>query len=186
MTTTSTRSYEALRATYRPERAGVQTRVLLVGESRPANGTFFYRADATLFFRTRDAFVRAFGKRVADGTDFLAQLQRNGYFLIDLCPEPVNHLKGSQMPKRRAMRDASERRLARRLRTLPTDTQIVVAMKGIDANVRRALAATRRPDLVLNPALPFPGRPNHAKEYVGGLARFLRGVQPKGFGEYFV
>ena len=38
--------YEQLRESYRPESIGKTTEVVLVAESRPANGTFFYTADS--------------------------------------------------------------------------------------------------------------------------------------------
>src|SRR5438128_2185407 len=151
-------SYERTRESYRPERAGVTTTTLMVGESRPANGTFFYCAASKLFFRTRDAFVLAFGDSVADETDFLVQFQRNGFFLVDLCAEPVNHLKASLMPQRRNIRAVSEPRLARQLKRLRAGTRIVGVMKGIESNVRNAIAASGGRDLVLSLSLPFPAR----------------------------
>jgi hypothetical protein len=41
---TSTDQYEAVRDEFRPERV----KEILIGESRPSNGTFFYRGDSRL------------------------------------------------------------------------------------------------------------------------------------------
>jgi hypothetical protein len=48
---------ETLRMRYRPEKIAT----LMVGESRPAGGTFFYRANSNLFYATRQAFQLGHG-----------------------------------------------------------------------------------------------------------------------------
>ena len=63
--------YEAAREFYRPERIGCVTQALLIGESRPANGTFFYRANSNLFRYTQEAFATAYGAAVRTSPEFL-------------------------------------------------------------------------------------------------------------------
>ena len=161
--------YERLRQSYRPERVGVLTKVLMVGESRPYSGEFFYCTDSNLFFKTRDAFKLTYGETVRDGTDFLRQFQGNGFYLVDLCGRPVN--RGMTDDERETERGNGERRLRRELGRLSPNTDVVVVMKAIMENVKRA--ARNRPDLVLRPPLPFP-RPEHASRYVREMAEFLR------------
>ena len=71
---------ENLRRAYRPDRITT----LFVGESAPHGGTFFYDQNSGLFREMRKAFK---------GSDsFLYNFKRNGFYLDDLAPEPVNHL----------------------------------------------------------------------------------------------
>jgi len=77
---------ESLRRSYRPD----QVRLLLVGESPPASGRFFYRANSMLFRATRDAFARAYDCDWLTGRDFFEFFQSLGCYLDDLCLEPVN------------------------------------------------------------------------------------------------
>jgi hypothetical protein len=60
-------SLEALRLRYKPARV----RWLLIGESPPANGTFFYKADSNLSRYTQQAFSTALEREFADGKEFL-------------------------------------------------------------------------------------------------------------------
>lgn len=154
---------EAARERYRPK----DVRVLFVGESAPAGGTFFYFANSKLYFATRDAFRLALGKR--GGRDFLVHFQTLGCFLEDLCPSPVNRLPD---PQRREQRRRGEPELARRLRAA-SPRVVVVVMSGIRENVNRAL---READLAALPThvLPFPGREEHRRRYVAELAAIVR------------
>ena len=52
------KSVESKRREYKPS----NTLVLFVGESPPANGTFFYCGDSNLAWYTREAFEAAFGE----------------------------------------------------------------------------------------------------------------------------
>src|SRR4051794_2820337 len=87
--------YELLREAFRPRRVTV----VFVGESRPANGTFFYRGDSRLAKYTSQAMGVA-GKTPSI---FLQAFRSAGYFLIDLCPEPVNRLRGRERRTARSM-----------------------------------------------------------------------------------
>jgi hypothetical protein len=72
---------EHLRLYYRPP----EVRVLFVGESPPAGGTFFYAADSGLYRATRDAFYEAIPE--ARSGKFLERFAAYGCYLEDLCQE---------------------------------------------------------------------------------------------------
>jgi hypothetical protein len=162
---------EKLRESYKPERVGVQTTCLMIGESRPHGGTFFYQADSALYFATRRAFYEAFGGEVQLGRDFLRQFQKSGFFLTDLCTRPVNRLNDLERIGERRRGEAS---LGRRIESLPNATSIILVMKAIRVNVESALASSRRSDLRINLVLPFPARPNLAVDYAHQLRDYLR------------
>ena len=82
---------ESLRHLHKP----AQIRWLFVGESPPAGGTFFYRADSNLFRYTRQAFSAAYEIDFNNGAEFLTFFQPQGCYLIDLCEEPINHIKAN-------------------------------------------------------------------------------------------
>ena len=149
--------YESMRARYQPR----HTRVLFVGESRPSGGTFFFHGDSRLAQYTCEALGTRYGP-FADVPAFLARFKALGCFLIDLCPNPVNHL-----PKklRRKAHRAGEIELAVQFRHLKPRA-IVVVMKAIAKSVARAAvaAATDVPRF----ELPFPSH-GHEREYVSGL-----------------
>jgi len=154
---------ERLRRRYRPD----DVRVLFVGESPPAGGTFFYRANSKLFDATREAFEAAM-PRLRREDDFRVAFQRLGCYLDDLCLVPVNHLE-MRDPKRLAERELGVAPLARRMKKLDPDL-VCVVMKDINGDIARA---RRRAGLdVDHEALPFPGR--HRPQYVDGLTRLVK------------
>lgn len=79
---------ERLRLALKPD----TIKVLFVGESAPAGGTFFYKADSNLYRYTREAFSVAFGLTCASGRDFFDLFKAHGFYLDDLCDTPVNDL----------------------------------------------------------------------------------------------
>jgi hypothetical protein len=125
---TRSRSNERLRQSYRPTRV----RILFVGESPPASGRFFYRADSGLYRAIRDAFSLAFP--TINRIDFLRDFQRLGCYLVDLCAKPVDRLRRHQS---REVCAQGEPRLARTLRKL-SPTLVVVVVRSIGPNVKRA------------------------------------------------
>jgi hypothetical protein len=115
--------------------------VLFVGESPPAAGTFFYAADSELYRATRDTFEAAL-PRFRNVDTFLKAFAENGCYLVDLCLDPVNQLTdradGSWRKRLRARR-RGEVRLAATLAEL-RPAVVIVVLKGIAANVSRAVA----------------------------------------------
>jgi len=82
---------EALRARFQPERI----RILFVGESLPAGGTFFYNGDSNLVRYTCEAFAAALG--TPDGArSFPSVFRDHGCYLVDLRREPVNGLSRAE------------------------------------------------------------------------------------------
>ena len=73
---TTVKDLEKLRNSFKPDKV----KYLLVGESIPSNGTFFYTADSPLFKYTKEAFDEVFG-----GTEFsLDEFKKRGFYLFDL------------------------------------------------------------------------------------------------------
>ncbi len=137
---------ERLRRSYRP----AQVRVLFVGESPPASGRFFYRADSGLYRAIRNTFRAAFPAIPED--DFLHSFQALGCYLVDLCGKPVDRLNADR--RKQACRDG-EVSLARTLRQLQPKVVITV-IRSISANVRRAQACANWEGRYVE--LPYPGR----------------------------
>ena len=137
---------EELRLRYLPS----LVHVLFVGESPPAGGTFFYRGNSGLFRHTKEAFEAALGRRWNNATDFLRFFQSSGFFLEDLCKEPVNRLGASE---RRERCQASVSSLAERIRRHAPE-HLVVTPKRIERYVVQAAAQAGHSLLPL--VLPFP------------------------------
>jgi hypothetical protein len=164
---------EEVRRDYQPQ----EIRCLLVGESPPAGGTFFYRADSLLYEATREAFLRAVPDLGQDD-DFLRSFKRLGCYLDDLCSEPVNRLP---KPERKLARRQGIRPLARRLRDAQPRA-IVVVMKGIVPEVTEARQHAGLKDVPLYGDLPFPTTryPNRRERYVRTLAGLVREFKAQG------
>ena len=93
---------EKIRRTFRPPRV----RVLFVGESPPAGGTFFYIGNSTLARYTREGFSKAYGVDFQSTKEFLNSFMNNGFYLEDLCQVPVNNMDGSN--RRKTQKDSVE------------------------------------------------------------------------------
>ena len=93
-----TRRVEAVRLLYLPERI----RYLLVGESVPNGGTFFYDANSILFRYTYEAFRQVFERDCGEEQAFLRFFQKQGFFLDDLCSIPVNALPDCEREQERS------------------------------------------------------------------------------------
>ncbi len=137
---------ETLRRMFRP----ACLRFLFIGESPPASGKFFYRADSGLYRAMRDAF-RVVAPSIND-ENFLEAFQSSGCYLVDLCPEPVDRLN----PKsRRDVCRASEGLLSQEIAQLQPQV-IVSVLRSIEGNVIRAASRASWRGPFIN--LPYPGR----------------------------
>jgi hypothetical protein len=163
MSTEAPRRIARLRRNYCPR----DVRILFVGESPPAGGTFFYAANSNLFVHTQAAFVRALGRGVGDGETFLQYFKGLGCYLEDLCCQPVNRLAGTtrQRAHRNAMGD-----FVRRVRRHSPDA-IVVVSRAIREPVAGALDQAGLGH-VPRYELPFPAFGHHT-EYIRGLSELL-------------
>jgi hypothetical protein len=159
--------HEAVRDDFRPERV----KVLLIGESRPSNGTFFYRGDSRLAKYTWEAI----GREHRSVFEFLRHFQSRGCFLMDLCREPVNHLPAE---KRKIARMKGEQTLQQYLRDV-RPLAIIVVMKGIVEHVERALKAAGL-GVVPRHVVPFPAQ-GHEREYVAGLRSIFLEIEKEKF-----
>lgn len=161
---------ERLRQAYRPPQVGV----LLIAESPPKGGRFFYRGDSNLFHYTCEAFQSAFGLRFRGPEEFLSAFKRNGCYLEDLSVAPLDHLKGS--PRERARREAAGG-LVNKVRSA-SPRAVVCVMKGISEIVRTAVVEAGF-GTVLFDVVAFPAN-GHQTEYVRELAAILRRHRAEG------
>ena len=154
--------YEGLRQRYRPNRIDT----LLVGESRPAGGTFFYLANSKLYYATHEAFQLALGP-MPTGEAFLDLLHDRGVWLYDMADAPVDRMRG------RPRRDAVRARASELVDLLRENRpRLVVAVKkDLAATVRQAMedADLERDRLHI---LPFPLY-QWRTDYVRGLTALI-------------
>ena len=145
--------------------------VLFIGESPPASGRNFYRADSGLYRAIHEAFIAA---GVAfDADDFLKVFLRAGCYFIDLCPKPVDRLPAKD---RVLAHRAGEAQLSEAISRLRPEA-IIVVVRSIEANVHRAIAQAhwRGPFL----SLPYPGRwASHKAVFVSSIQAALPGLLP--------
>lgn len=143
----SSDGYERLRQQFRPRD---RIRLLLVGESRPAGGSFFYLANSNLFRATLEAWQAAFGP-LAEGQSLLNRLQSDKVWLYDLAPAPVNRLRGR--PRRGAVQARSADLAA--LLAAESPEAVVVVKRSLGPIVREAMNDAQVPPDRLH-VLPFP------------------------------
>jgi hypothetical protein len=152
------RRRESLRRTFRP----ADIRLLFIGEAPPVSGRFFYQRDSGLYRAMRDAF------RIVDASiddeNFLEAFHEAGCYLVDLCPEPVDHLDSKA---RRAACSTSEALLAGIVAQLQP-AMIGTVVRSIEDNVARSAARSGWHGPFLH--LPYPGRwSRHRDRFVEAL-----------------
>lgn len=162
---------DQVREDFRPS----DVRTIFVGESSPATGTHFYRANSNLFRATHEAFALAYGADVVpDGPRFLQWFRDQGCWLVDLADRPVNRLPGR--PRKDAV-DAGVDRLATTIRETRPE-RIIVIKASIATPVRQAGDAAGYEGEIVE--LPFPVR-QWRSLYVRLLAALLTGgANPRG------
>lgn len=143
-----TDSREIVRLQYKPN----VVRVLFVGESLAAGGTFFYYADSILYRYIQRAFSLMFGNRCGTGTQFLEFFKELGFYFDDLCKVPVNRLAE---PERKKICRESVPGLAARLRELQP-SEVVALLKRIESEVREATRQAGLSCTVIS--VPFPNQ----------------------------
>ena len=163
------RATEEIRLSYKPE----QIKILLVGESAPVAGTFFYKADSLCGY-TQKAFAQVFedsGTKV--GYDFLDYFKIKGCYLDDLCLIPVNAMNKAE---RKLCWQRWVPQLAGRLAEYKPDVVIKILL-GIKDYVEEACARAKL-DNVKRFAIPFAGNGNQGR-YVDELVKILRELSSK-------
>ena len=161
---------ERARASYRPH----DIRVLLIGESPPAGGTFFYFGDSVLYDATRDAFFKAWPSLRRRDEDFRSTFRALGCFVEDLSLIPVNKLLDDE---KEGLLCAGIPKLVRRI--APLQPQAVVIIKS--SIVPKVTHAVKRAGLgdVDRSELPFPSA-YHRERYVDGLAGLVKRWRRRG------
>lgn len=153
---------EALRKSFLPRKV----KMLLVGESAPVSGNFFYIKGAMTTYTAR-AFEKNYGIKFRDTSDFFDFFCKCGCYLDDLCLIPVNGMnpKERKQALKRGIKTLSQRILEIR-------PEIVVSvLQKIEPHVREAVKLTGLE--VIFYVLPFPGN-GHQNKYVDGLSNILR------------
>lgn len=160
---------EEARLYYKPE----TIRMLFVGESAPAGGTFFYFGNSGFTRYTRQAFESGLGLQFDSNTAFLDTFKKAGCWLDDISLEPVNHLSRSE---RKALLWDQTPGFTKRLEDARPE-YVIVSLKSIVPFVEAALAQIGRHHTVRYP--PFPGN-GHQRKYMDQLAEILKQARAEG------
>jgi hypothetical protein len=160
-------SPDELRPKYRP----TQIKILFVGESVPAGGTFFYKEDSILYHAMKEGFIRSFPE--INGNGFLKSFSNLGCYLEDLCATPVNRLSDRE---RQSIRIDSVPQFRKKLEE-SSPQKIIVVMKQIVPFVQQA-ANDIDLQVPLHP-LPFPISGNR-QQFIAQLDQLLNSFQKEG------
>jgi len=162
---------ELIRPLYKPD----TVRILLIGESLADDGRFFYCVDSNpkrisnIYRHTQEAFSIVFGNKCGTGKQFLQFFEKLGFYLDDLCDEPVNHMEEPERCKKRLEGIIN---LAPKL-TKMHPLAVVVLMKKIESYVKEAMEKASIHPLLFS--VPFPAYTNkNRRNYVQELSVILR------------
>lgn len=141
--------------------------MLFVGESPPASGKFFYKADSGLYRAMREAFQAA--DPAITSESFLSVFQSSGCYLVDLSLDPVDHL---DRPARLAACRSGEESLSKTIALLRPAT-IVTVVRTIESIVVNAASHANWQGVMVH--LPYPGRWSRTKQiFVEALVPFIQ------------
>ena len=84
--------YLALRRRYQPE----QVKLIIVAESPPASGLYFYDPEGRVTEPLFSALMKQLACHCSNKADGLSKFQESGWLLIDATYEPVNQLPDAQ------------------------------------------------------------------------------------------
>jgi len=158
---------ESIRQSYRPK----SIRFLLVGESPPASGKFFYIRSAMTIYTAR-AFEKAHSKSFNDTQEFLNYFKKCGCYLDDLSHAPVDDLDGA---KREACLNGSIDGLSDRIREM-NPSALAIALRKIESHVREAVRRSgKRPIIAV---LPYAGN-GHQVKYIKEMTKLIRKYIPE-------
>lgn len=153
---------EELREKYKPEKV----RVLLVGESPPAEGTFYYDASQMTTF-TKKAFESALGQTFSSNAKFFEYMKQAGFYLEDLSRVPVDKLSSAEREARLVVESEG---FAKRVAQMRPEV-VVIVLRKIEKIVRQALSEAESSAEVY--VLPFPGN-GHQSKYQAQLIPIVR------------
>ncbi|MDQ4077740.1 MAG: hypothetical protein M3220_16020 [Chloroflexota bacterium] len=160
---------ELLRRAYLPD----TVRVLFIGESPPAGGTFFYAADSNLSRYTQQAFSEAYRREWESGEEFLRFFQARGCYLDDLCLIPVNRMERAERQRERSLAVPSLAERMARYRPLA----VISVMTATRPHIESAIAQANLAPLPTY-FMPFPTFGNQHR-YVERLSSTLLELRDK-------
>lgn len=149
-----------------------EIKVLFACESLPYDTeNFFYYAHSPLYNNTLGAFKKVFPKIYQ--ANFFQYFKDLGFYLDDLCGQPVNQLKkGNDRKKRIELRKLYEPDFAKRVALYKPQFIIITPME-IKDNILNVLSSANID--VPYRELPFPvGSQKNAHNYVNGLVELLK------------
>lgn len=152
---------EKLRISFKP----TSVNVLMIAESPPSAGNFFYNGDE-FCQHTKQAFQKI-GKKFDNPIKFLEYFREKCFYLEDLCHEPVNQL-GTNL--RNFKRNEGVPRLADDISNWKPKV-IICCMKDIRYHVLQAMSKSDLNDFILY-TVPYP-RQRHITNYINKLADIL-------------
>ena len=121
---------EKLRKSYKPDTIDI----LIIGESAPAGGTFFYDK-SNMTIHTKKAFEQAFDKTFLDEKEFLSFFKNQNCYLDDICLTPIDNMEKNQ---REQMLKNSVVDFSKRLQRYKPKV-IIVALKKIEPYAKEAI-----------------------------------------------
>ena len=161
-----------IRSMFRP----APVRFLMVGESPPPSGNFFYDPEEERIFTsiTRKAFTSVFGDSYDLVNDFLEGFKSRGFFLDELYDTPVDDIPASEKD---AERRSAIARLAERLQEYQPERLLVFTLH-IEDDVREAVVASGL-DLIIERSY-YMGQ-FYQYEYHAGLVGWFSDIKNKAF-----
>jgi hypothetical protein len=164
---------EEVRLSYLPKKV----KVLFVGESAPAAGTFFYLGDLLTLY-TKKAFEKSYSVDLESDQIFLERFKENNFYLDDLCLEPVNRMIEID---REAARHNSVLPLSWRIKNY-SPKAIICIMKAIKPYVEDAMKLTNMEGITFY-SLPYPRYKKHVEAYKEKLTIVLNELKKAGIVE---
>ncbi|MBC8185256.1 ankyrin repeat domain-containing protein [candidate division KSB1 bacterium] len=159
---------ELLRESFKPNRI----RLLLIGESAPNRGKFFYEGEGCIFTTyTKHVFEKVFRKSFSDNSDFLEFFKGKNCYLEDLCQIPIDN---TVLAERKRIREESVKDLAQRLETHQTEHIAIVGKNAhLGDQIKRAIEKAGLSCPI--DKLYFAGQ-SHQNKYKAGLEKILRKI----------
>ncbi len=153
-------------------------KVLFIGESPPAGGTFFYRGNSLLAQYTKEGFSIPYSCRFDSTSQFLELFKKSKCYLDDLCLYPVNKMSDliREEERRKGVKGLSERLI------IYKPLVIITIINYVKDHVAQAVSMANLNNVTVY-NLPFPGRYNN-RRYVSELSevisKFIKeGILPK-------
>ena len=161
---------EKLRASYKP----TKVKILIVGESAPAGGAFFYdKSNMTLY--TKKAFENVFNQSFANEKEFLDFFKSQNCYLDDICLVPIDKMGNRQREQK--LKD-SVVDFSKRLKSYQPDI-IIVALKKIVKYTQQAIKLSGVKSKYYQ--IPFAGN-GWQNQYIEELEKILKDHLTQGVG----